>query len=550
MKKTSIFIISILIMLGTSTISFAYSDTNEHWAKETIEELSEKKIIYGYSDETFKPDNDMTRAEFIVVVNRLLGLKVESSKYIPDVSRQEWFYSDIRKAVEAGIITGDVNGYVRPNDKITREEAVVVLSRALNIANIAGSGMNFDDKDEISDWAARAMYTFTKYGYINGYAENLIKPKADITRAEVLTIIKRIVPNILTENIYEGIIKGNTILIDNNIVLNKVTISGNLMIKEGITDTLRINNVEVKGNLIIDKQSDLLSQIRVSGKIIETSVKRSNEEANSSYMNKEFGISFALPKTATIVEINKGEEVDFSKEDVIAINILKDDKYYLQNVSTIARREIKKYANLFIRKEIGDIQNAQYVFYDDNDKSQMIIIKRENVVYELAFYNAVSENLVDNVLSTLQLIQTENIIDHKDIFYKNTALSLKFSYKEFYVLVDDSYNTGIMNEDEALFKLFVQVNTVTDMENYTIKEVKNLLTSIARNDGEIVKVEDLKIINNEAIKFVIKGEDRIVNSLYIVVGNNLYNLIFTGGIDAMNEVGNDMFTGIINTIEI
>ena len=550
MKRTSIFIISILIMLGASTISFAYSDTDGHWADETIEELSGKKIIYGYSDGTFKPDSSMTRAEFIVVMNRLLGLKVESSKYIPDVSRQEWFYSDIRKAVEARIITGDADGYIRPNDKITREEAVVVLSRALNIANIAGSGMNFDDKDEISDWAMKTVYTFTKYGYIKGYEGNLIKPKDSITRAEVLTIIKRIIPNILTENIYEGMISGNTLLIDNNIVLNKVTISGNLMIKEGITDTLKINNVEVKGNLIIDKQSKLLSQIRVGGKIIETSSKRLNYGKDSSYMNKEFGISFALPKTTTIVEINKGEEVDFSKEDVIAINILKDDKYYLQSVLTIARKEIKKYANLFVRKEIGNIQNAQYVFYDDNDKSQMIIIKRENVVYELAFYNAVSENLVDNVLSTLQLIQTENIVDHKDVVYKNSALSLKFLYKEFYVLVDDSYNTGIMNENEALFKLFVQVNTVTDMENYTMKEVKNLLTSIARNDGEITKVEDLKIINNEAIRFVIKGEDRIINSLYIVVGNNLYNLIFTGEIDAMNEVGNDMFTNIINTIEI
>ena len=122
MKKTSIFIISILIMLGASTISFAYSDTDGHWADETIEELSGKKIIYGYSDGTFKPDSSMTRAEFIVVMNRLLGLKVESSKYIPDVSRQEWFYSDIRKAVEAGIITGDADGYIRPNDKITREE--------------------------------------------------------------------------------------------------------------------------------------------------------------------------------------------------------------------------------------------------------------------------------------------------------------------------------------------------------------------------------------------------------------------------------------------
>ena len=88
------------------------------------------------------------------------------------------------------------------------------------------------------------------------------------------------------------------------------------------------------------------------------------------------------------------------------------------------------------------------------------------------------------------------------------------------------------------------------MEQYSLREVKELLKSLARNDGDIVKTEELKIINNDAIKFVIKDENRTTDSLYIVVGNNLYNLIFTGETDAMNEVGMELFRKIINTIEI
>ena len=79
MKKTSIFIISILMILGFSTVSLAYTDTEGHWASDVIDELSNKKIINGYSDGTFKPDNSVTRAEFIAIVNRMLGLTTESS---------------------------------------------------------------------------------------------------------------------------------------------------------------------------------------------------------------------------------------------------------------------------------------------------------------------------------------------------------------------------------------------------------------------------------------------------------------------------------------
>mgnify|MGYP003186203513 FL=1 len=548
MKKISIFVISILMTIGISSISFAYSDTSEHWAREAIDDMSDKKIVNGYSDGTFKPNNEMTRAEFIAVVNRMLGLKNESSRYIPDISRQDWYYADVRKAVEAGILKGDDAGYIRPNDTITREEAVVVLARAFKIADAVGIDISYSDRSEISDWAKTNVYTFVRYGYLNGYDDNIIRPKSPITRAEALTIIKRIIPNILTENIYKGIIQGNTLLYENNIVLNQVVISGNLIIKEDIIDTLKINNVEVKGNLIIQKQNKNISKIIVGGKIVETYAKE--VETDNQYINKEYGISFAIPSTATVVESNKQEKIDFDKEDIIEINILKDDKYYVENILTLANEQVKQYANLFRQKEVGSVKSAEYVLYDDNDNSQMIIIKRENVLYVLAFFNLVSENIVDNILATVELLPTDQITDYNQVMYNNKALSLKFWYKEFYVLVDDSYNTGIRNESDAFFKLFIQVNTVTDMEQYSLREVKELLKSLARNDGDIVKTEELKIINNDAIKFVIKDENRTTDSLYIVVENNLYNLIFTGETDAMNEVGMELFRKIINTIEI
>lgn len=548
MKKTSIFIISILMILGFSTVSLAYTDTEGHWASDVIDELSNKKIINGYSDGTFKPDNSVTRAEFIAIVNRMLGLTTESSKYIPDISRQDWFYSDIRKAVEAGILKGNEEGYVRPNDTITREEAVVILARAFKVTQAPSTGIKFEDRSEVSDWARESVYTFVKYGYINGYYGNLIKPKENVKRAEVLTIIKRIIPNILTEDIYEGIIQGNTLLVDNNIVLRNATISGNLIIKESIISTLKVNNVDVKGNLIIEKTDDIITKIRVSGSVIE--LYEDKREQSLKYVDKDYGISFAIPTRATVIELGRNQEIDYKKKDLIAINILQDDNYYLKSVSTIARDEAKKYANLFIEKEEGTIQNAEYVLYDDNDKSQMIVIKRENIVYVLVFSNIVSENVVDNVLSTMKLLKTNKITDYGNVIYKNTALSMKFSYKDFYVSVDDSYNTGVVNDKNAFFKLFIQVNTITDMDKYSIDEVKYLLKNLASNDGEILESENLKIVNNDAIKFKIRSEEKSICSLYIVVGNNLYNLVFTGDSEAMNEVGDKIFTNIINTIEI
>ena len=116
--------------------------------------------------------------------------------------------------------------------------------------------------------------------------------------------------------------------------------------------------------------------------------------------------------------------------------------------------------------------------------------------------------------------------------------------------VDDSYNTNNIYSGDAPMKLFIQVNTITDIQDYEFKEVIYLLKTLARKDGELQKTETLKILNRDAVRFEIVSEEKLMYSLYIVDGNILYNFIFIASEDVMNEVGEEFFDEIIDNIEI
>ena len=87
------------------------------------------------------------------------------------------------------------------------------------------------------------------------------------------------------------------------------------------------------------------------------------------------------------------------------------------------------------------------------------------------------------------------------------------------------------------------------MQDYSLGEIKALLTAIVSEDGTIKESKTLKIMGNNAIKYKIESEEKIIYSLYVVIGNNLYNVIFTGDEEGMIEVGEEMFYDIVNTLE-
>lgn len=140
----------------------------------------------------------MTRAEFATIISLALGLKepAQSIKF-KDVQQGDWFYQSVSRAASAGLVSGKTPNQFCPYDRITREEAAVLVMRALHYQGVPVSGnrvLVFADADEIARWAINEVQNATAAGIISGYGQGkdrLFKPKGNITRAEGAVMINR-----------------------------------------------------------------------------------------------------------------------------------------------------------------------------------------------------------------------------------------------------------------------------------------------------------------------------------------------------------------------
>jgi len=107
-------------------------DVDGHWAQATISRWVEDGLVKGYDDGTFRPNEQITRAEFVALVNRLFGLTEQAEVTFADVASQNWFSQDVARAVAAGYISGYEDNTFRPNHPISRQEVAVILQRIMN----------------------------------------------------------------------------------------------------------------------------------------------------------------------------------------------------------------------------------------------------------------------------------------------------------------------------------------------------------------------------------------------------------------------------------
>lgn len=174
-------------------VNNSFNDIKSHWALEEINEFVNKGYISGYSDNTFRPNEKITRAEFITIVNKVFGFTEKGTENFEDVSDIDWFYKDILVAMKVGYINGYKDNTFRPNEYITREEAAKIINNIhqeehSNFDKVSG----FIDKEEISTWAIESIESMLENGYMKGYKDNTIKPKNKITRAEAVCLLNEI----------------------------------------------------------------------------------------------------------------------------------------------------------------------------------------------------------------------------------------------------------------------------------------------------------------------------------------------------------------------
>ena len=196
MKKQLTAISIATCIIASSMSGFAaemsdFSDIPDGWSHDAVVYAVDKGILKGDNNQVF-PNRLLTRAELAAIINRTLNLseKTDISAYT-DVSGEAWYYDDMAIAVNAGIFQGyDKN--LNPEASVTREEVFAVIARAYNLHAADTDLSGYNDSDSISDWAKDSAAALIEKDYVNGDGNNDLRPKDNITRAELAQILYNI----------------------------------------------------------------------------------------------------------------------------------------------------------------------------------------------------------------------------------------------------------------------------------------------------------------------------------------------------------------------
>lgn len=226
------------------------------WYAEAVSAAVDNGLLYGKSSTIIDPNGDMTRAEMAAIINRSFGCyKAADISQYKDVAKSKWYYKDVGLAVQMGTYNGRSSSTMAPDSPITRQEAMTVAARALELDYDSYSKTDlstFSDRSEISNWAMPYVRAMVGADYIHGRGK-VLAPLDNITRAEFAQIFANIIGTyIVSKGTYDKDIKGNVLIRTDEVTLQNMTVDGDLIIGCGAADgKITLDNVTVKGRLLV-----------------------------------------------------------------------------------------------------------------------------------------------------------------------------------------------------------------------------------------------------------------------------------------------------------
>lgn len=154
--------------------------------------LKAQPYIQGYTDGSFRPERNVTRAEMATLITRILGTStLEGSHEFTDVTSSHWAQAAISAAAQSGSVQGYTDGSFKPDQAITRAEMAVVLQPLLTSAQMTTAPKAFTDVNE--HWAQQAVEQLSSAGVVTGYKDGTFRPSRPITRAEAVTMLNKLI---------------------------------------------------------------------------------------------------------------------------------------------------------------------------------------------------------------------------------------------------------------------------------------------------------------------------------------------------------------------
>lgn len=169
------------------------ADLKGHWAEGILSEWLNAGTLQGYPDGTIRPDQSILRGEVIALINRSLGLTERADIQFRDLTKENWEYDDVRKAVQAEYVEGYPDETIRTKQSISRQESAVIIARLLNlnIDNNDGPQLHFTDAEQIPEWSIGAIIAVASAGIMEGYLNGSFSPATEIKRSEMIVALHR-----------------------------------------------------------------------------------------------------------------------------------------------------------------------------------------------------------------------------------------------------------------------------------------------------------------------------------------------------------------------
>lgn len=173
------------------------TDIDGHWAFDELDNFVVADLMKGYKDSTgvvtVKPDKSVTRAEFVALLVRALGLTGnQSGKTFSDVETDQWYYEPIRIASSLGVVNGVSDSEFGPNKLINRGDIATMIVRAFDdTVTFAASHEALPFSDVPPYYATSSIKDAYQAGIVNGVTDKAFKPFANAKRAEAAVMLQR-----------------------------------------------------------------------------------------------------------------------------------------------------------------------------------------------------------------------------------------------------------------------------------------------------------------------------------------------------------------------
>lgn len=469
--------VMILSLLTNAFAASMFPDVTEEtygWALEAVEEMAENGIIKGYEDDSFRPENTVTKLEALVLIARILGVNnrvndavMENAiaKYEDTVGAYELPYGDeeiIYLLAKNVISVSELSGYISGSNAsagLKRYEVAVLLTKAMGAEETVKQNLvtvlDYEDEKDIPSYAKKYVEYVTNEEIMMGVDENTFSPETDVTRAQAAVLLKRVMDAIEIEEYTAAVASVDSVL---QVV------------------RLRTDDGETYGYTVKDDIT-----LRFDGeKCILDEVKVGDEAVVTTRNGKLFAIDFLTPD---VEEVVKGSIVSISRtaaSQSVKLNEYKEDGTEETNVYTCAEDVVidsSKGTSLFTDLKAGDYAELTL------KKGKITSIYAEEKT-------TIARGVVKDITLTKGVVTIE-IVDTDD------------EVQSFVVSNGDV--TVLKNSKTAEFKDIVVGDSVSLTLTYR-KVTKAVATSRTTNANGII--EEIKISSNPSVTLKLEGETK------------------------------------------